>query len=371
MSWVADLARPEIRALRAYEHAVWEPGLVRLHANELPWRAHADISAAGLNCYPEPHPHELTAALAQFYGVPSDMLLAGRGSDEAIDLLIRSYCRAGSDAVLICPPTFGMYGVAARIQGAAVRQVPLLRAADWRLDLAGLRSALQIAPAAAAASDDDAGAGDSGTGTIKLVFLCSPNNPTGNRLDSAATLELVQALQGRALVVVDEAYVEFAAAPSLTALVGAHPGLVVLRTLSKAHGLAGVRCGVAIAHPEVIALLRKVIQPYAIAQPSIEAIFRALQPDALALTRTRIDTVRTERARVSAALQGTRGVRRVWDSDANFLLVEFDDAGAAIARAHAAGLLLRDLRGVPQLGEAVRISIGSHEHNERLLACLR
>jgi histidinol-phosphate/aromatic aminotransferase/cobyric acid decarboxylase-like protein len=379
MSWVAELARPEIRALRAYEHAVWEPGLVRLHANELPWRAHADTSAAGLNCYPEPHPHELTAALAQFYGVPADMLLAGRGSDEAIDLLIRSYCRAGSDAVLICPPTFGMYGVAARIQGAAVRQVPLLRAADWRLDLPGLRSVLQIAPAGAvvAARDgsdrgSDHGGGDcAGGGAIKLVFLCSPNNPTGNRLDSTAILELVQALRGRALVVVDEAYVEFASAPSMAALVDTHPGLVVLRTLSKAHGLAGVRCGVAIAHPEVIALLRKVIQPYAIAQPSIEAIFRALQPDALALTRTRIDTVRAERVRVSAALQDTPGVRRVWDSDANFLLVEFDDAGAAIARAHAAGLLLRDLRGAPQLGEAVRISIGSREHNERLLACLR
>ena len=109
MNWLTEIARPEIRALQAYEHAVWEPGLIRLHANELPWRAHDDTSIAGLNRYPEPHPHQLTAALARFYGVPPAMLLAGRGSDELIDLLIRSYCRAGRDGLIICPPTFAMY----------------------------------------------------------------------------------------------------------------------------------------------------------------------------------------------------------------------------------------------------------------------
>ena len=140
MSWLTDIARPEIRALKAYEHALWEPGLIRLHANEFPWRSAGDNSLAGLNRYPEPHPHQLTAALAGFYGVPPNMLLAGRGSDELIDLLIRSYCRAGQDQVIICPPTFGMYGVAARIQGAAVLEVPLQAQAGWGLDAEALRA---------------------------------------------------------------------------------------------------------------------------------------------------------------------------------------------------------------------------------------
>jgi histidinol-phosphate aminotransferase len=351
LSWLTEIARPEIRALKAYQHAVWEPGLIRLHANELPWRACGDSSIAGLNRYPEPHPHQLTAALASFYGVGADMLLAGRGSDELIDLLIRSYCRAGQDAVIICPPTFGMYAVAARIQGARVLQVPLQRDAGYRFDPVVLGEQL------------DAG--------VKLVFLCSPNNPTGNRLDGEAILGLAHALEGRALVVVDEAYVEFADAPSLTAAIADHPGLVVLRTLSKAHGLAGARCGALLAHAAVVALLRKVIQPYAVTQLTIEAVFRSLEPAALEQSRGRVATLKAERGRVATALAESDGVLKVWPSDANFLLVEFQDAAAALQRTHAAGLLVRDLRAAAGLARALRISIGSCEQNDRLLSSLR
>lgn len=350
MSWLTEIARPEIRALKAYEHAVWEPGLIRLHANEMPWRTAADGSIAGLNRYPEPHPHELTAALARFYGVAPGMLLAGRGSDELIDLLIRSYCRAGQDAVIICPPTFGMYGVAARIQGARVLEVPLRREAGYELAAAALRQGCEP--------------------NVKLMFLCSPNNPTGNRLDGSVILELARELEGRALVVVYEAYVEFASAPSLTAAVADRPALVVLRTLSKAHGLAGARCGALIAHPDVVALLRKVIQPYAVTQLTIEAVLRSLEPGALEQSRERVQLIRSERARIAATLQAHPQVSRVWPSEANFLLVEFHDAAAALQRAHAAGLLLRDLRAAPGLSCALRISIGSPEQNDRLLRSL-
>jgi len=351
MSWLTDIARPEIRNLRAYEHALWEPGLIRLHANELPWRPEGDRSVAGLNRYPEPHPHALTAALAAFYGVAPGMLLAGRGSDELIDLLIRSYCRAGQDAVIICPPTFGMYAVAARIQGALVLEVPLRRDSGFSFD-----------PLAIGARCD---------GGVKLIFLCSPNNPTGNRLDGQALLALARELEGRALVVVDEAYVEFAHAPSLTAHLIDHAGMVLLRTLSKAHGLAGARCGVLIGHADVVALLRKVIQPYALSQLTIEAVFDSLLPAAADQARSHAATVRAERGRIAAALGHTRGVLKVWPSDANFLLVEFEQPAAALQRAHAAGLLLRDLRAAPGLSQALRITIGSPEQNDRLLASLQ
>ena len=351
MSWLTDIARPEIRALKAYEHALWEPGLIRLHANELPWRAQGDSSIAGLNRYPEPHPHQLSAALAGFYGVAPAMLLAGRGSDELIDLLIRSYCRAGQDKVVICAPTFGMYAVAARIQGAPLVEVPLQADRGWRFDPQALRQRCDPA--------------------VRLIFLCSPNNPTGNRLDAEAILELARELEGRALVVVDEAYVEFAAAASLIGSVIERPGLVLLRTLSKAHGLAGARCGALIGHTDVVALLRKVIQPYALTQPTIEAVFRSLEPSAVDQARAHVATLKAERARVAAALGESAGVLRVWPSEANFLLVEFKDAAAALQRAHAAGLLVRDLRTTPGLARALRISIGSPEQNDRLLASLQ
>ena len=263
MSWVTDLARAEIRALQPYQHATWEPGLVRLLANDLPWRAPLDSSAAGLNRYPEPHPLELAARLAQLYQVGADSVLACRGSDEAIDLLTRCFAQAGRDAVVITPPTFGMYGVAARIQGAAVIEVPLRREAGYEPDLPALLAAV--------------------TPPVKLVYLCSPNNPTGNRFDHAALRALALALAGRALLVLDEAYVEFSGAPSMSAELGVLPGLVVLRTLSKAYALAGARCGAVLAAPELISLLRRIIQPYAVTQLTIEAVFRTLQPEHLAV----------------------------------------------------------------------------------------
>jgi histidinol-phosphate aminotransferase len=351
VSWVTSIARSDIRALRAYEHASWEPGLVRLHANERPWRALSDTSAAGLHHYPEPHPLELAEALAKLYAVDPAMLLPCRGSDEAIDLLIRCYCQAGQDAIAICPPTFGMYSVAARVQGATVVEVPLLRDSGYDFDMRALLARCDS--------------------HVKLVFLCSPNNPTGNRLDSSAVLELVRTLERRALVVIDEAYVEFADAPSLLAQLPAHPGLVILRTLSKAYGLAGARCGVMMGHPQIVALLRKVIQPYAITQLSIEAVLKALEPKALEESALHISTLKLERTRVSGALARLGRTQRVWPSQANFLLVEFKDPVAAWQLAHDAGLLVRDIRHALGLSHALRISLGTPVQNDRLLQVLQ
>src|SRR6185295_6917243 len=173
-------------------HASWDPAYDRLHANELPWRAETDRSIEGLNRYPEPHPHALAARLAELYGVPAAQLLPGRGSDESIDLLVRGFCRAGVDNVIICPPTFGMYSVAARIQGAEVREVPLTKDA-FALDVAGILRA------------QDA--------NTKIVFLCSPNNPTGNLIPPESIERVLEGVDG--LVVVDEAYLEFSGSASI------------------------------------------------------------------------------------------------------------------------------------------------------------
>ncbi len=355
MSWLTDIARPDIQTLQAYEHANWEPGLIRLHANESPWRSAVDHSIAGLNVYPEPHPHALMDRLAGLYGVPHGCAQACRGSDEAIDLLLRTYCRAGADSVLICPPTFGMYGVAARIQGAKVIAVPTRRENDFALDVPAIEATLQ-SPAAQ---------------NLKLLFFCSPNNPTGTVLDSDYILTLARRMEGRALVVVDEAYVEFAELESLSTRLAQYPGLVVLRTLSKAHGLAGARCGTLLAAAEIVTLLQRVIQPYAIAQLSIEAVFAALAPAPLAATAGRLAVLASERTRVARALGAHTAVVRIYPSAANFLLVEFRDAAGFLERAHRARFLLRDFTRTEQLANCLRITIGTPEQNDQLLACLQ
>jgi histidinol-phosphate aminotransferase len=346
VSWVHELARPEIVALEPYAHACWDPSLERLHANELPWRAAEDASGAGLNRYPEPQPRSLIERLAALYSAAPGSILVGRGSDEAIDLLTRAFCRAGQDAVLVCPPTFGMYSVCAKIQGAQVIQAPLTRS-DFALE-----SQVVL---------------DRCTAAVKLVFLCSPNNPSGNLLDEEAILRIARRLLGRALVVVDEAYIEFSGRPSLARLVPELPNLAVLRTLSKAYGLAGARCGSLIADPNVIALLRKIIPPYAIPQLTLEAVLDRLTPEALARSGTRLELLLAERERLSRALARLPGVVKVWPSAANFVLAEFADAGAALARARAARLLVRDARGYPGLGRALRVTVGTPEQNGRLL----
>jgi len=348
VSWVTQLARPDILALKAYEHAAWEPGLTRLHANELPWRSAGDGSVAGLNRYPEPQPRALLEGLAGLYGVAPDSVLVTRGSDDAIDVLVRAFCRAGTDAVLVCPPTFGMYAVAAGIQGARVVSAPLRAQEGFALDVSALLKAC--------------------TPDVRIVFLCSPNNPTGNLIKAADIAAIARELGKRALVVVDEAYIEFADAASCAPWVREQPQLLVLRTLSKAHGLAGARCGTLVADPEVIALLRKVLTPYAISQLALEAVLKVLAPSQRNTARERIERVRSERTRLFAALGTLAGVKHVWPSAANFLLAQFTDPGAAFARARAAGLLVRDLRGFAGLSDALRITIGSAADNDRLLA---
>ncbi|MGH8288138.1 MAG: histidinol-phosphate transaminase [Steroidobacteraceae bacterium] len=347
MSWVHELARPDIVALEPYEHASWEPSLERLHANELPWRAAEDASRAGLNRYPEPQPRELIARLADLYSAAPASILIGRGSDEAIDLLTRAFCRAGRDAVLVCPPTFGMYSVCARIQGAEVIQAPLLAASGFALASEAVLDRCTMA--------------------VKLVFLCSPNNPTGNLLAEEAILRIACRLLGRAMVVVDEAYIEFADRPSLVRLIPELPNLAVLRTLSKAYALAGARCGALIADPSVISLLRKIVPPYAIPQLTLEAVLDRLTPEALAGSRTRLEALLAERKRLLSALPRLSRVTQAWPSEANFVLAQFEDAGAALLRARAARLLVRDASGYPGLARALRVTVGTAEQNGRLL----
>jgi histidinol-phosphate aminotransferase len=348
MNPVLALARPDILELQPYQHAQWDPSLERMHANEMPWRAQGDNTQAGLNRYPEPQPRALVERMARLYEVPAANLLVGRGSDEAIDLLVRAFCRAGEDSVVITPPTFGFYKVAARIQGAGVIEVPLLPD-GFALDTSAVLDAGRRA---------------------KIVFLCSPNNPTGNLLDEAALLGVCRELADRALVCVDEAYVEFAGRGSLASRLGELPNLVVLRTLSKAYALAGARLGTLIASEEIVSLLKRIIPPYAIPASTVEQVLALTEAPQRAMAAARIRTLLEERATTRRRLAGMSCVVRVHPSDANFLLVQFRDARLALDAGKAVGLLVRDFSSAPGLTNCLRISIGTPEQNERLLAAL-
>ncbi len=350
MNPVLALARPEIRSLKPYSHAAWLPSLTRLHANEAPWRPAGDATAAGLNRYPEPQPQALTERLAAVYGVPVTRLLVTHGSDEAIDLLSRIYLRAGTDAILQCIPTFGMYATAAHIQGAAVIEIPLERAHAWSLDPERLLAAWQP--------------------HVKIVYLCSPNNPTGNLLGLAALEAVCTALDGKAIIVIDEAYVEWSGRASHTAWLARFSTLAILRTLSKAHALAGARIGALLADPQMIQLARRVIPPYSLAQPSIEAALRALGAPELAAADARIEALLSEREYLRERLLRAPLVEKVWVSDTNFLLIDCRDADRFMRLCMAGGTIVRDLRGHASLPNSLRISVGTRVQNDALLASL-
>ncbi|HEU0153805.1 MAG TPA: histidinol-phosphate transaminase [Arenimonas sp.] len=354
MSAILSLVREDLREFAGYSSArrAGVTGSVWLNANESAWRNPAD-AGLGANRYPDPQPAVLRERLGEIYGVRADQVLVGRGSDEAIDLLVRALCVPGRDAVVVSPPVFGMYAVSARLQGAPLVEVPL------RDTEAGFASDLNALADAAVSSG------------AKLVFVCSPANPTGQAIPPAELLALARRLAGRCLVVVDEAYGEYSDQPSVAGFINEQPNLAVLRTLSKAHALAAARIGCLLAAPELVAVLRNCQAPYPLPSPCVQLALAGLSAPALAQTDSRVITVRAERERLQHELAAVPGVRRVYRSQGNYILVRFEDAGAAFARLLAAGVVVRDMRAAPQLADALRISVGSPAENDAMMAALQ
>lgn len=349
-----ELVRSDLRDFAGYRSARTDrvDGDTWLNANESAWPNLAD-GATAVRRYPDRQPQALRDRLASLYGCAPDELLIGRGSDEAIDLLVRAICEPGQGAIVTTTPTFGMYAVSARLQGARVVDVPLVDD--------GETFTCDFDRVAAAALESGA----------TLVFLCSPGNPTGNALALSDIDALAERLEGRALVVVDEAYQEFAATPSAAMLIASRANVAVLRTLSKAHALAGARIGSVIARAELIDVLRRCQAPYPLPTPCVELALRALSSTELGATRANTVGAVRERGRLLDALGDAPGVKHVYGSAANFLLVRFHDAEAAYRRLLDAGIVVRDMRAQPGLGDALRISIGRSEQNDRVIAVLR
>lgn len=343
---VLDRIRPDLKDFVPYASArrMGAVARIRLDANESPW-PHA--SSMALNRYPSPQPEELQQALSALYEVDASRLWVGRGSDEAIDLLVRAFCRPGSDNIVSATPTFGMYRIAARLQGAGFRDVPLDVRDDFALDPERLLDATDA--------------------NTKIVVLCSPNNPTGTLYHDAIEW-LVEKLSDRALLLVDEAYIEFASLPSAATQLDRFENLAVLRTLSKAHALAGARIGALLAHAGLVRLVGSIAAPYPLPTPSVGAAMSTLDPDALAMTRRRVAMLIGERDRVRRGLCGADDIECVFPSSANFLLVRCIDAARRFASLLDAGIRVRDVSSQSGLADCLRIGIGRPDENDEVLA---
>ena len=348
---MAQRARPEIRDMKGYASArslVAESGsTIFLDANECAFEPF--IGAEGLARYPMQQPQALVQAFCTWLNISSRNLTLTRGADEAIDCLVRAFCVPGSDNIIICPPTFAMYAQSAAIQGIEARAVPL----DSSFDL-NINKIVEQA--------------DNNT---KLVFVCSPNNPTGNLMSEDRIIDLCNRLAGRALVVVDETYIDYATADSLIAGLESHANLVILRTLSKSHAAAGLRLGAAVARQDVSELMAKVLAPYPLPQPVISTALTIMTPaNQQRLAEKRADMLQ-RRKEFAGAIATIDGVETVFPSDANYLLVQVSDADGLCAAARKAGIILRNQSHQPGLAGCIRISIGSADDMARVLAFMR
>ncbi|WP_427450808.1 histidinol-phosphate transaminase [Litorimonas sp. WD9-15] len=337
-AWPDSIARASVVAMSIYSARGGATNALHLDANENPYAPPPVVGASDYNRYPAQQPESLTARLAGLYGVDTNQVMVGRGADEGIECLLRAFCEAGQDSILTCPPTFGYYKTCADIQGAGNVEVPLSAAYEWDI------------PAVIAAAKPS---------SVKMVFLCSPNNPSGNSLTREAILSVCDALP-ETLIVVDEAYIEFSTIESLVDKVGTVPNLVVLRTLSKAYALAGVRGGALLADARVIELLLKVLPPYPIARPVEAAVLAALAPSAMSVHAQRLAETLAERNRLADGLRNSDFVETVYPSDANFLLLAIKDEDKLFARLRQFNVKIRDYRSTTG---RVRVSIGSPDEN--------
>jgi histidinol-phosphate aminotransferase len=331
---ITQLVRPNISKLKPYSSARDDfkgSASVYLDANENPY-------PSDFNRYPDPHQQKLKTKIAAIKNIPTENIFVGNGSDEPIDLLLRAFCEPGVDNVLIPEPTYGMYTVSANINNIAIRNISLTP--DFDLDVEAISKAW-----------------DKNT---KLLFLCSPNNPSGNLLSEEKIIQLLHTFPG--LVVVDEAYIDFTKRPSFLAKINDYSNLVVLHTLSKAWGLASLRIGMCFAPPEIIQVLNKIKPPY-----NISGINQQLAEQALN------EVVRKEKnvQEIIVQLKELPSVHQVYPSEANFLLIKIDRAREKYQRLIQTGVVVRDRSSVILCQDCLRITVGTPEENQQLVEALK
>jgi len=338
------LVRTNIRTLKPYSSARDEfkgEASIFLDANE---NSLGSPLVKWYNRYPDPLQLKVKEKIAFIKKIPVDQIFLGNGSDEAIDLLYRCFCEPGIDEVVIFPPTYGMYEVSSNINNVKLNRVPLTE--QFQLDLEALEQAIKP--------------------STKIIWICSPNNPTGNSIDREAIEMILNNFDG--LVVIDEAYINFSRQKSWLSDLQDYPNLVVLQTLSKAWGLAGIRLGMAFASPEIIGYLNKVKPPYNISEPVQELAIKAL--DEIGQVNDMIVTLVNERQNMITSLLQNEEVVKIYPSDANFLLVKFKDASRLYKYFVEHGIVVRDRSNVILCEGCLRITVGTPQENQKLLGSL-
>lgn len=344
---VNSLARDAVKTIVPYASArsSMSGGAVWLNANENALAPSYQLDGC-FNRYPSCQPKAVIDAYAAYAGVKPEQVLVSRGADEGIELLIRSFCEPKQDRITICPPTYGMYAISAESNQVAVDKVLLTN--NEQLDLDAVFAT-----------------------TPKLVFICSPNNPTGDVIPRAQIIQVLQYFAGKALVVVDEAYIEFAPEATLANELANYPHLVILRTLSKAFGLAGLRCGFTLAAPEVINALKKMIAPYPIAEPVAQIAAMALSDTGITQMQQSVATINALRNDFIAFAKTQNGIKKVWPSNANYVLLQVADAADCVNSLVKADILIRNQSSQLGLEQVVRVSIGSPLEMQRLQSAMQ
>ncbi len=334
---IRHLVRDNIRRLRPFSSARSEytgKAHVLLDANESPFDS-------GVNRYPDPYQIQLKKVIGQLSGHSSDQLIMGNGSDEIIDLVYRTFCTPGIDVVRFPDPSFGMYRAMADINDVIKEAIQLND--EFDVDVGRFL--------------------DEQSRYHKLLFLCSPNNPTGNTLNRARVLEIIKYWKG--IVVVDEAYIEFSKEESLNKYINDFENLIVLQTFSKAKGAAGIRLGIGYAHAEIIAYLNKIKPPYNVNALTIQKALSILNnPDSI---QGQIDSILEERTKTESALKEISGIQKVFPSEANFLLVRCDRHRALYGHLVAEGIVIRDRSQLSGCSQCLRMSVGLPEENQKLI----
>ena len=344
---VNNLARQIVKDLVPYASArsSMSGGAVWLNANENALAPSYQLDGT-FNRYPSCQPKAVINAYAAYAGVAPEQVMVSRGADEGIELLIRSFCEPKQDSITICPPTYGMYAISAESNQTAVNKVLLVN--NEQLDLAGIFAT-----------------------SPKLVFICSPNNPTGDLIPRAQIIAVLKHFAGKALVVVDEAYIEFAPQATLASELANYPHLVILRTLSKAFGLAGLRCGFTLAAPEVINALKKMIAPYPIAEPVAQIAAQALSTAGIAQMQQSVATINQLRDQFIAFANTQNGISKVWPSNANYVLLQVKNAADCVNALIQSDILIRNQSSQLGLSEVVRVSIGNADEMQRLTQAMQ
>lgn len=321
---------------------------VWLNANESPFANEYQLDCERLNRYPDCQPSSVIKSYAAYAGINNQQLLVSRGADEGIELLIRAFCTPGKDRILICPPTYGMYAISAETCNVGVEIAPLKH--DFSLDIDTVKTYKE---------------------KVNVVFICSPNNPTGTCVAPEQIEHVLNHFADSALVVVDEAYIEFDAQSTFATKLGQYPNLVILRTLSKAFALAGIRCGFTLANEAIIHTLLKVIAPYPMPEPVAQIAAQALSDKGLVLMNLQVEHIANEKNKLKHALVNLPNVELVGDDKANFILFRSEHKQDLMDFLVSNKVFIRDQSKQRNLSNCLRITVGNEQQNEQLLELIQ